>query len=337
MTERPETSVVPVDMDQIEQAFQPQKQFRTDGIINLVFFSLISIGGGLAMWLSAPVDRRNYAFLIVGILYLPIASISIWSILVWKGVSVILHGGNLILQGVFSRRELKLSEIEVIRWSLYSHGQIKIETATEVGTINLFYFKKEEQLWMIQFFRSHFPETEQENWPLFCHKIALPLRNRHLNKPRTPRPDDFLHTRKRWDKLTIIFATVTALISILPAWYFQQIKYLLLPILPLCGWFVRYSIPEEGIPVSASENKNFNDACYFFGIWSVAWLIIYLPFRFELLPAPTGISVGWTITFIWIPGLYWRLFLMYRREHQRDLEDANLSVQEWEAGNSSTD
>ncbi|QDU15919.1 hypothetical protein GmarT_38310 [Gimesia maris] len=320
-----------------ERVFRQGKKEQNEAIISLILFGIIGLGFIYGMCLNAPAETRISATLFFSMLWGLLMSIFFWSFLIAKYVSVAFHNGNLILQGVFSKKYILLSNIDVIRWSLYSHGQIKVETATEVGTINLFYFNKEERLWMIQYFRDHFLESRQENWPLFCHQIALPLRNRHTIKPRTPRPDDFLHTRKRWDKLIIIFATVTALISILPAWYFQQIKYLLLPILPLCGWFVRYKIPEEGIPVSASENKNFNEASYFFGIWSVACLIIYLPFRFELLPAPTGISVGWTITFIWNFGLYWRIFLMNRRDHQKDLEDAKLSVQEWEAGNRSSD
>ncbi|HBL42466.1 MAG TPA: hypothetical protein DDZ90_03630, partial [Planctomycetaceae bacterium] len=313
----PAVSTVNSEPENTVRVFRRGTKEQNGAMISLIVFGIIGLGFIYLMWLIAPVENRIYTLLFIGSLWGLLLSIILWDILVSKYVSVTFHGGNLLLQGVFSSRELKLSEIETIQWSLYSHGLIKVQTPAQTGSINLYYFENKERLWLIQYLRDHFPECRQENWPLFCHQIALTLRNRDTNKPRTPRPDDFLHTRKRWDKLTIVFTTITALISVLTAWHLQQMKYLLLPVLPLCGWFVRYTIPEEGIPVSVSENKYFNETFYFFGLWSVVWVIIYLPFRFELLPAPAGISVGWTIVFIWTSGFYWRLFLMYRRDHQK--------------------
>jgi len=337
MNEEPDDDYSSSEPDKQERVFRQEKKEQNEAMISLIVFGIIGLGFIYGMWLIAPAETRIYAALFFGVLWGLLMSIFFWSFLIAKYVSVTFHNDNLILQGVFSRKDILMSNINVIRWSLYSHGQIEVQTAAETGSINLFYFKNEERHWLIQYFRDHFPECRQENWPLFCHQIALPLRNRHFNKPRAPRPDDFLHTRKRWDKLTIIFTIITALISVLTAWHLQQMKYLLLPVLPLCGWFVRYTIPETGVPVSASEIKNFNETFYLFGLWSVVWVIIYLPFRFELLPAPAGISVGWTIVFIWTSGFYWRIFLMNRRDHQKDLEDAKQSMQEWEAGDSSCD
>jgi len=320
-----------IESEPVNRIFRPQKRFLTDGITSLIFFSLLFFGFGYAMWLNAPADRRDYSILLAAGCWLLMAPIFIWSILVWYYVSVTLQNGNVSLKGVFFCREINLSDIEVIHWRLYSHGQIKVQTAVKSGTINFYYYTEAEQLWLIQYFREQFPEDQQQNWPLFCLKVALPLLKPKQDKPREPGPDDVLHTRRDWDRLTTIMTSITALIGIYTAWVLQKPGYLFLPLLPLCMWFMRYAVPQEGEYVTpTSADKDFMETVTFFARWSLAWFVIYLPFSFALIPSPPDISVGWTINTIWITGLYWKLFQMNRKQHLKDLEKAEEAVKEWE-------
>ncbi|QDT28436.1 hypothetical protein Enr10x_37780 [Gimesia panareensis] len=332
MIERPEDIHNLSGLSQIDQVIQPPKTVRTEGILNLIFFTVIFFGFGFLITLGECAQSRVRLWLLAGGCWLLTAAISIWGILVWKYVSITFQRGKLILQGVFTRREMKLSEIEVVRWKPGAHSQIQIRTANTIGTINLHNYDKEDQLWLIHCFHAHFPEHYQENWPLFCLKIALPLKTGDHKTPVPPNSDAFLHTRRRWDRLIIIMTLITALTGILTAWHLQEPKYLLLPLFPLCCWFVRYTVPREGVSIPLNEHQDFTGLSRFLALWSVAWVMIYLLFRLALIPTPGNLGAGWPITVIWIAGLYGKFFQFERRQHQRDMEKAKTAVQEWDAG-----
>ncbi|QDU04100.1 hypothetical protein V6x_38250 [Gimesia chilikensis] len=333
MTDRPVEIQDISPISKIERVIRPPKTFRTEGITNLIFFSVIFSGFGYAMWLSAPPDRGVYAWLLAGVFWLLMAFISIWSILIWKYVAVTFHQGYLSLRSIYSRRELKLSEIKVVHWSLFSHGQIKVKNDTTSGRINLYYFSNKDRLWLIQYFRDRYPHQIQENWPLFCLKIALPLRNKLSDKPCKPHPDDVLHTRQDWDRLLVRMTLIAAIIGILSAWYFSRPGFLLFPLVSIACWFFRFSTPREGEYVpSVSADRDFINTWKFLLWWSLAWLAIWIPFWLDLLSAPFSPGFGSTIAAFWTAGLYGRVILMYRRESQKDLEKTTEAVKEWESG-----
>ncbi|MFH1301309.1 MAG: hypothetical protein ABIK07_09620 [Planctomycetota bacterium] len=251
------------------------------------------------------------------------AAFSFWYMLVWKYVSVTLQNGNIALKGVFFNREVKLCDIEVVHWSLHSHGQIKVQTALETGKINFLYYTKAERLWLIQYFRDHFPENQQQNWPLFCLKIALPLLKPKQDKPREPGPDDVLHTRRNWDRLTTIITSITALIGIYTAWGLQKPGYLFLPLLPLCMWGFRYTVPKEGIFVrSTSADKELIYLLWWTGAaTTILFLLILLDYRGFIFP--TGMV-------IWAAPFFWFLIKSEREEKKKSLLEAEEAIKEWE-------
>ena len=311
----------------MDQVFRPQKHFLTEGVTCLIFFGLICFGGGYVMWLSAPVDRRVYSIPFAAGCWLFIAPLFIWSILVWKYVSVTLQNGNVALKGVFFCKEINLSDIEIVHWSLSSHGQIKIQTAVERGTINFYYYTKAERLWLIQYFRNHFPEDQQQNWPLFCLKIALPLLKPKSDQPREPGPDDVLHTRRNWDRLTFIMTGITALIGISTAWGLQKPGYLFLPLLPLCMWGFRYTVPKEGILMrSTSADKELIYLLWWTGAATmILFLLILLdlPREYRGFIFPTGMV-------IWAAPFFWFLIKSEREEKKKAIVEAEQAVKEWD-------
>lgn len=316
-----------IEPELASRVFRPEKDFLTGGIINLIFFSFVFFGFGFFMWLSAPVDRRVYSIPFSACCWLPMAAFSFWYMLVWKYVSVTLQNGNITMKGVFFNREINLCDIDVVHWGLHSHGQIKVQTALERGTINFYYYTKAERLWLIQYFRNHFPEDQQQNWPLFCLKIALPLLKPKLDKPREAEPDDVLHTRRNWDRLTIIMTSITTLIGIFTAWGLQKPGYLFLPLLPLCMWGFRYTVPKEGIFVrSTSADKELIYLLWWTGAATmILFLLILLdpPREYRGFIAPTGML-------IWITPFFCFLIKSEREEKKKALVEAEQAVTEWD-------
>lgn len=317
-----------IEPDLASRVLRPEKGFLTGGIISLIFFSFVFFGFGFFMWFSAPDDRRVYSIPFVACIWLPMAAYSFWYMLVWKYVSVTLHNGNVALKGVFFNREIKLSDIEVVHWSLHPHGQIKVQTALETAKINFLYYTQEERLWLIQYFRDHFPEDQQQNWPLFCLKIALPLMKPDPDKPRKPEPGDVLHTRKNWDKIIFIITGITALIGAYTSWVLQKPGFLFLPVVPLIFWGFRFTLPKEGIYVRPTSTDK---ELVYLGWWTGAatlmlFLLVYLD-----LPREIRGSILLTGMAIWAAPVFWILIKSEHETKKNEIIKAEAAVKEWEA------
>jgi len=83
---------------------------------------------------------------------------------------------------------------------------------------------------------------------MFCHKIALPLRDR---VPSTVRVDDSVKlvplNRKRYDHLLFIVFPPTLLAALALGWSRKSWHFVVLPVAVLGFWLLlRFSIPKEG-------------------------------------------------------------------------------------------
>ncbi|MCH9653414.1 MAG: hypothetical protein K0U86_04955 [Planctomycetes bacterium] len=232
------------ESDGVDIVVRPHKSLRNGYIFGVFFFALLGIGSTSFMWFAAQPSQKLYAVLVFGVMWSLLPGLFIWEVLVCHFTSITIRNGTAILQSVFSCKELELSNITQAQWKLISHGALSLETATERGTFGLRHLTLEERLWLIQFFRNHLPESIQQNWDLFCLKIALPLREPKSEVIRDPGPDEILVTRKRYDRLGIPLIIISIICGVLTAWYFQYPKYLSFPVILILFWvLLRYSVP----------------------------------------------------------------------------------------------
>jgi len=264
-------------------------------------------------------------------MWLLVAGLFIWEILFCQFTSITIRKGTLILQSVFSYQELELSNITQAHWKLISHGALSLETPTEKGTFGLINLTREERLWLIQYFRNRLPESIQQNWDLFCLKIALPLRKPKPEVIRNPGPDEILVTRKRYDRIGIPLTIISIISSVLTAWYFHYPKYLAFPVILILFWMLlRYSVPKEGMVLSRiSADKEYMQTLFFLAWWSGAGLIGFIGFVLADLPPSFPSGVGWCMTFLWTSALCWKTYQSNRDQHKQDLEKAKEAVRQW--------
>ncbi len=113
---------------------------------------------------------------------------------------------------------------------------------------------KVDRLQIIQLLHGLIPKSRQVGWPLFCMKIALPLREGAAAKIRVQpaaethhAPADVQITRRRYDRLLAVILPLTMLGAFGGWWVVGWPQLFVIPVCVVAGWaFLRFSTPREG-------------------------------------------------------------------------------------------
>ena len=90
----------------------------------------------------------------------------------------------------------------------------------------------------------------QEDWALFCSKIALPLRDWDTLAHGDPEPDSVRITRRRWNWYFVPAILLSVVIGAVADWTFQQPRMLIAPLMPIFLWILlRIGTPRQGLVV----------------------------------------------------------------------------------------
>ena len=123
--------------------------------------------------------RALFAALLFAAFWLLLASLACWLLLAYCREELKISDRHVTQQGVIGRREFDLHSIAGARWRIVPRpgGSLVLRSLTEKMTIYFGNFEPLEGLWLIRSFRNGLPMPVQEDWALFCSKIALPLRD----------------------------------------------------------------------------------------------------------------------------------------------------------------
>lgn len=315
------------------RVFRARKYYRNLGIIGLSFSIPLSIGAGYEMWNKIPPQNNiiNVAFACLMLLFIP--CLSLWILLAYKYGYLIVQNETIIGKGVIFRKEIDLSSVKQARWNLVQGGGITLKSLTEKISIYFDNFELEERLWLIHHLQSHLPESVQQNWDLFCHKIAIPLRDYKPEKFKPPGADEVLLTRKRWDWYFVPFILLTIVLGIVAAWKFQLPRLLNAPVLPTILWLIlRYGTPKRGmVSQRISADREFVKLWNYIAWWSIICLIIFVMLKLLKLPGFFCEFPGFIVMTLWTLVAYWRIFQSYNNQHKRDLKKAKAAVIKWDS------
>lgn len=316
------------------RVFRLNKSYRNQGIFLLIFFVLVGIGFAYGMWIDAPPKNKFLLISFITLVWSFMTGISLRMLLGYKYESLTIQNGAVIQQGVIFRKEIDLSSVKQAHWNLVQGGGITLKSLTDKISIYLEYFEREERLWLIHYFQSSLSESVQQNWELFCHKLAIPLRDYKPEKFQPPGADEVLLTRKRWDCYFIPFVVFCAVLGIIATWKFQLSRLLIAPILPTILWLsLRYATPKRGVVCQRiSADKEFVKLWKFIAWWSFICLIIFAILKLLNPPGIFGEFPGFTVMILWMLVAYWRIFQSDRYQHKHDLENAKQAVQQWKDG-----
>ncbi len=315
------------------RVFRLRRYYLYVGLAGLVLFFTMTVICLLADMDDVPADRRTLLAIISTSISGLFTVSSLWLILSYFYATLIYDGFKIIFRGVLLRKELDLERVRQLRWIGGGAGIIKLKTLTEKGTIYLDNFAYEDRLWIVERLRNQAPESHQEGWDLFCHRIAMPLRRYDPQTIHVPDKDEVLLTRKRWDWLLLPFILLTVVFGLVAAWKFGLPRMLTAPVLPTALWlFLRYSTPRKGMVArKLSADPEQNSQLAFFGWFLLVYMLIQFVNRFVNFPWLDESTVSISVSVFGICVLFWRSYQFDKANHQKRLEASKTAVKEWEA------
>ena len=154
------------------------------------------------------------------------ALISAYMLIAYHVERFSIAGTRISIRSVFQQRQFDQSEVDKLTWKTNPiDGQLVFHVVNRNARLELHGFRREDRLRMVRLLRQLIPEAKQEGWPLFCLKIALPLRNRCEPQSILENPcsrDEVFITRWRYDRLFLALLPLT-IIGAVAAWWWTEL------------------------------------------------------------------------------------------------------------------
>ncbi len=238
------------------ESFRLRRSVFYQGAVCAVFFLVAVILYSCLFFLDNPAQQgfnSAHAAAILGgagvALFGFMLLLSLYMILAYYVERVTVDGSTVCVRSVFQNHRFDRSEIQTIRWKIWPNGgAIRLRVFGRVTRLDLHGFARDDRLRIIRIVRALLPAASQEGWEMFCHKIALPLRDR---KPADPRLDESIRTvlitRRRYDRLLVVLGSASVVVSV-GAWFLFGIwQSFVLPLLVVIGWLLlRFNVPKNG-------------------------------------------------------------------------------------------
>ena len=207
----------------MERVIRQKKRSRNLAIVTLIFFLSVGIVSACGMWFSAVPERRLFAAIFMAVFWGFWSILSCWHLLACWREELSIEDGQITQRGVIGVKEISLRSLTVVRWRIAPQGgSLVLTTATERLKIYLDKFEPEDRIWLIRYFRNGVPEVLQDGWALFCHKIALPLRDKRKPSHADPGTGNVRITRKKWDWYFVPAVVLFAVLGVAQYWYLEQ-------------------------------------------------------------------------------------------------------------------
>jgi len=323
----------------MEKTFYLAKRHRNLGVACLVFFVLIGVASVYGIWAAALEERRAtaiYAAIFVGLCWGFFACLACWLLLAYWREELNVGDRHVAQQRVIGRKEIDLGSLTTVVWSNSPTvgGRIVLRTPSDKMIICLGNFEPLGRLCLIRFFRNELPTAVQENWAMFCYKIALPLRDGDTLAHADPTPDTVTIARRRWDWYFIPVILLSAVFGVITSWKFQQPRLLAAPLAPALLWLVlRAMTPRQGL---VTKRITAEPGMMGFLVFEACWLGIALAgfavFRIWRLPMPLALTPGTIAVVLWFGVLLWRAHQFDRLRRKRDEVNASIATRRWDDG-----
>jgi hypothetical protein len=250
-----------------------------------------------------------------------------------------INGTRLYVRSTFQNCQFDVSELKRLRWREYPRGgRIDFQLLGSKARLDLHGYSQNDSLRIIQALREIVPPQIQEGWPLFCYKVALPLRDGKSplrNKPATVEPSakTCLITRRRYDWMLVVTLPLSIAVAVVLWKRLDDWRLFTLPLLVIGGWaLLRYKVPPEGrtavqLTSTATGRAQLLAFC---GIGAAQCALVGLRWM--------GIDKSlacWTFCLIILPVLPVVMYMLAKEEKRQknaEQEAAKTAPIEWERG-----
>jgi hypothetical protein len=315
-----------------EVVFFVRRGYVILGLACLIGFVVVGIASAYGIWIDAKPERRLCGVLFVSSFWGVMASLAAWTLLGYWSESLTISNGSVRQQCVMRQKEVQLKDVNAAQWRLVKGGGLKLRTSSETFSIYFDNFEQAEALWLVRHFRDLVPEAVQQNWPSFCHRIAVPLRDRDVRLPCGP--DDVVLTRRRWDWYFIPFVLVATVFGIV-AWLKLGLpRMLAAPLMPMALWLMlRLGTPKEGMKTERMTRKSDQGrAAFAAGSWAGGLFAVLMVVKVSN-PPMANVILG-VASVVCMGGMLWSVNRLDREFRGKAEEAAKSSVADWESTNS---
>ncbi len=174
------------------------------------------------------------------------------SIYMWASYYVerfTINGTVLSVRSMLQNRQFDVLELECLKWvASPMGGRILFRVLGSKARLNFYGFSRDDRLRIIRAMQDIVSPQVQEGWPLFCHMVALPLRD---GKPSIVRSEPSLRTctitRKRYDRMLMLFLPLSAVLAVVLWVWVNFWQFIPLPFVVIGAWLLlRFNVPREG-------------------------------------------------------------------------------------------
>jgi hypothetical protein len=175
------------------------------------------------------------------------------------------------------------------------------------------------------------PEVLQDGWELFCHKIALPLRDKRKPSHADPGTGNVRITRRRWDWYFAPLVVLFTVIGVVLYWCLEMPEMLALPVMVVVFWLtIRFATPRSGIVAERITSRpEVVGHLVFMACWLGVAVAGRVLFGIWSPPMPAAAIIGATALVLWFAVLVWRCFQVDRVRRKRDETNAAASIRRW--------
>ena len=328
----------------VEQSFRLRRSIQIQGIVFTLFFLTLAIACVSVAFLD---DPSKYGFkgehavafsVAIGILFWGgWALLGVYTLLAYYVEQVTIARSTVAVRSVFQNRRFDVSEIVNLTWkSLPGAGRLVLSTENFRTKLDLYGFCDEDRLTLVRQFRRMIPEDKQTEWPMFCHKIAIPLRDRRLARNmgdatlQDTSGDVFIAPTLRSTGGRI--GSHSAIVAYLTWWITASpIAFAVPACLPFFWLQIRFSVRAEGEVQSRLTGSPGGYTALFGMSMVVVSGITAAALRFAGYSRDTGCTAGLLIL---VPTLPIFIYGLYRADRQQKREAdvaASLAPGQWDA------
>jgi hypothetical protein len=322
----------------MKATFRLSPKVKYKGIVFAVFFLAALAGYSSLLFLAEP-GRHGFrdkpsAMVVGGFGIVVFGSMLLMSLYMWASyyaTQFSIDGTTLMLRTLLRNRQLDVGELKSLKWRPHPHGgSVVFRTLSSKASLRFDGFKAADRLKIIRMLRDLVSDQIQEGWPLFCHKIALPLRD---NKPAIARSEPNAKfcaiTRRRYDRSLLVALPLSIALAVGMGLIWNLWQFCVLPFLVVGAWaLLRWNVPADGRRETrlTSTSQGWGMLVGWGGIVCSQLLTIAL----ALLgySKATSCWVGIIVLLTIFPPMF---YLMHKSERkQKGTQATDLALIEWE-------
>jgi hypothetical protein len=242
----------------MKETFRLSKKIKRQGIAFTAIFLAVLVAYSSIFFLDEPAKHgfkgKNSVAVVGGMGIAVFGGMLLLSIYMWRAYYVERFSVDrtmLTVRSMLQNRQFDVSELKRLKWSVYpAGGSIVFRVLGSRARLDLHGYDKSDRLQIIRVLRDLVPHDVQEGWPLFCHKVALPLRD---GKPSIVRTEPSVKlvtvTRGRYDRLFRLSLPLSVVLALVLWGWLGLWQFFALPILMIGTWLLlRFNVPPHGHP-----------------------------------------------------------------------------------------